>query len=606
MTILQALKGYYDRVAEHEPETIAPDGYSDEKISFAIVIGGDGQYLDVDDLRDHGGKKPQPTLISVPASFKRPGVTPRSFFLWDKTAFALGVTRGERPEQPFVHSPAQHKAFRQLHLNNLEGIEDAGLLALRRFIGNWSPDQFMQFRYAREMPDTNIVFRLDGERGFIHDRATAQEIWSRVRAEISSETGMCLVTGEIAPIARIHPAIKGLPGQTTGGSIVSFNKSAFTSYGMEQGENAPVSEKAAFAYTTALNRLLRVGSRNRVAIADATTVFWAEAASAETAEVAEVLFTFFIEPPSDKTETTKLGLILDQIKQGRPLADIDPKLDASAFYILGLVAPDPARLSIRFWHRATLGELGQRFHEHWQDLEIAPRRWTQLPAIRRLLFETAAQRKKEDIPNNLAGEIMRSILAGRDYPATLLSRIIGRIRSDHDVNELRAALVKACIVRPLRRNTKLPKENYLVSLDRENADRGYRLGRLFAVLEAAQRAGVGKVNATIRDKYIGAASASPHRVFPLLLKGVQDHLSAARKKGLAGRAIRLEKEIGEIVDGLDARQPFPATLQLIDQGHFFVGFYHQRADLFIPRQPNETAGDEINGDEPGTNNAIEE
>jgi CRISPR-associated protein Csd1 len=280
---------------------------------------------------------------------------------------------------------------------------------------------------------------------------------------------------------------------------------------------------------------------------------------------------------------------MDRVQQGRPLAEPDLKLNpGTRFYILGL-APNASRLSVRIWEETTLGAIGRAFHNHFQDLHIEPSPWrARQPALWRLLNETAVQRKAENVPPNLVGELVRAILTDTDYPRTLLGAVIRRIRAHGDVNGTRAALIKALLVRPQRRKGSLTKED-LVSLDRDNTNAGYRLGRLFAVIEAAQRAGVGNVNASVRDKFIATASAAPRRVFPLLLRGVHDHLSSARKKGRAGRAVRLEKEIAQIMDGLDARSPFPPNLALTDQGHFFVGFYHQQSELFVPR----TAGEEI-------------
>lgn len=357
MTILQALKGYYDRVTERQPAGIPAPGYSEEKISFALVIDTDGNVVANEDLRDMEGRKPLPRLVPVPASFKRPGKTPKSFFLWDKTAFALGATEGEN--EPFAPSLKQHEAFRRTHLDNLTNEQDKGLAALRRFVETWSPDNFSKLAHAAEMLDTNVVFRLNGEAGFIHDRPAAKDIWRKVRASIVANSSQCLVTGEHEPVARLHPAIKNIPGQTMGGSIVSFNLNAFTSYGLEQGDNAPVSETAAFGYTTALNRLLRTDSRNRIQLADATTVFWAEAEDAADAEAAEGFFSFLSAPPDDADATARMRPVMERMEQGRPL-DI-PELhfkDGTKFYILAL-SPNASRLSVRFWERTTLGGLDE-------------------------------------------------------------------------------------------------------------------------------------------------------------------------------------------------------------------------------------------------------
>jgi CRISPR-associated protein Csd1 len=190
---------------------------------------------------------------------------------------------------------------------------------------------------------------------------------------------------------------------------------------------------------------------------------------------------------------------------------------------------------------------------------------------------------------------MRAILTGQPYPQTLFGQVLERIRADHDVNGLRAAILKACLTRTY-------KETIPVGLDVNEMNRGYRLGRLFAVLEAAQYAGVGKTKASIKDKFISSASATPARVFPLLMGLSEHHITSAKKKGRVGRAIRLDKEKVEIVAGLDAQAPFPTILQLPDRGKFFVGYYHQQEQLFIPREAGEKTEDmlpasEDNGEE---------
>jgi CRISPR-associated protein Csd1 len=579
MTILQALKGYYDRVTEREPTAIAAPGYSDEKISFAVVIDADGKVVANEDLRDTDGRKPLPLLVPVPASFKRPGKTPKSFFLWDKTAFALGATEGGENEL-FATSLKQHEAFRRIHLDNLANEQDAGLAALRRFVETWSPDNFSKLTHAAEMLDTNVVFRLNGEAGFIHDRPAAKDIWRKVRASIGADSSQCLVTGEQEPVARLHPAIKNIPGQTMGGSIVSFNLNAFTSYGLEQGDNAPVSETAAFGYTTALNRLLRADSRNRIQLADATTVFWGEAEVGADAEAAEGFFSCLSAPPDDADATAKMRPVMERMEQGRPL-DI-PELhfkDGTKFYILGL-SPNASRLSVRFWEMTTLGGLGRAFHRHFKDLSIEPKPWNaHLPAIKRLLVQTALLGDSDRIPPSLAGELMRAILTERRYPQTLLSQAIIRLRSDRtDKTQtrtalgLRAALIKACITRDFRFN--IEKEDVPVNLDRSNMNPGYRLGRLFAVLEGVQSVALPGLNATIRDRFYAAASATPSSVFPILISKSNHHLSNLKKTDKGGLAVWFEREIGEIIGGFPAGE-FPRLLKLQDQGRFAIGYYQQ-------------------------------
>src|SRR5262249_20627173 len=270
------------------------------------------------------------------------------------------------------------------------------------------------------------------------------------------------------------PSIGGVRGaQSSGAAIVSFNQEAFCSYGKEQGANAPVSEQAAFAYTTALNDLLRKDSRQRVQIADATTVFWAEATDREEAEVAERAAIWLFEPSlDDAAETLRLRTeVMERIEKGHPLEDADLKLaEGTRFYILGL-APNAARLSVRFWEATTLGALGNAFHQHWCDLRMDGLTWRQPPALWQRLVRTAPARRNaqgvlkyslKQIPPNLAGELTRAILTGRAYPRTILPNVLTRFRSDHELDGLRVALVKAAIVRDMRRNIPdLPKETYV-------------------------------------------------------------------------------------------------------------------------------------------------
>ena len=276
MSALASLVRAYERLPN------APAfGYSTERIGFLVSLNADGSPAGPPiDLRAGEGKSKRktPRLMQVPASFKRPGTTPRSFFLWDNTAFALGVSASEKKA-----GATRLEAFRQLHRKELTGTDDPGLKALLCFIDSWSPADFARLGWPEEMKDQNIVFALESERLkdiCIHDRPAARALWTQLSAEGEKKEATCLITGERGPIARLHPPIKGIRspgGGKDADSIVSFNLPAFNSYGHEQGENAPVSEAAAFAYTTALNRFLERGSGHRIQIGDASTVFWADA-----------------------------------------------------------------------------------------------------------------------------------------------------------------------------------------------------------------------------------------------------------------------------------------------------------------------------------------
>lgn len=652
MTMLRGLVNYYDRV--ESTGIVAPPGYSREKISFAVLLASDGSVVDVDDLRDNSGKKPQPKQIRVPQPAKRTSGVAANF-LWDKTAYVFGLSAtSKRPAD-------ERKEFRSRHERILSGTTDQGLLALLAFLQNWDPSRFEALRHSTEMIDQNVVFRLDGSGVFLHELPEAKKIWAEHLSGASGDRGLCLVTGEEGPIARLHPAIKGVPGaQSSGASLVSFNLDAFTSYGKEQGANAPVSERAAHAYATALNTLLSLSQgldpktkrprwKNRIQIGDATTIFWAEAMGGPKAIAAAgpaedlVMLTFEPQEPSDEQEAAEVRSVLQQIEKGRPIEKIEglkQKLKAETrFYVLGL-SPNAARLSVRFFYETDLGVLIENMGQHWRDLKLGSATASRLPPSAYLLaLQTAPMRRSEKrivadakkAPAPLIEELMRSIFEGRPYPYTLLATVLERLKADRIVTPLRVALVKASIVRRWRLIGPPPygsvQETTLVALDPNHSSVGYQLGRLFALYERAQAACFDTINADVVDKFYASAVATPRYVFPSLNANFQNHRKKIEKgNNLAGWVAKrkqadpdyprrlansLNSRVGEIMSrfhpsaaahedmaGDTARSPIPAQLPIEEQGLFVIGYYHQKffrppgADTDqLPDDPDMTPSD---------------
>lgn len=585
--ILTALTEYYQRLqtnpdVESGLARVPSFGFSEEKIGYILVLSKDGDVVDVLNNMDTSGKKPVPKLTSVPRPVKRTSGV-KSNFLWDKSAYVLGVEgnkdKATAKETPWILADKTFEAFKQYHLAILAEVDDVGLLALRHFLEKWQPEQFNQLPFQPEMIDANLAFKLDGDHQLLHDRVVAQFIWSKLLApDEGAIESSCLVTGETGPIARLHPSIKGVyGGQSSGGSIVSFNADAYTSYGKNQGENAPVSESAAFAYTTALNYLLRRENGQCVSIGDASTVFWAVADNEKTAQAAESLFGWMVNMPADDSqETAQIKPILDKVAQGKPLIEIAPDISPNTrFYILGL-APNAARLSIRYWMDTTFGELAMHVRQHYLDLAIKPLGWREPPSIWRLLIQTAAQGKSENIHPQLAGELMRSILTGQAYPRMLLSQLTQRIRADGQISGIRISLIKAVIQRDYRKG--LIQEEVPMALDLSSKNTAYLLGRLFATIERIQESALGReVNSTVADRYYGSAASVPFSVFPRLLAGSQNHLTKIRRDK-PGFAVNLKKDLGEIIAGLDGA--FPKHLSIEEQGRFAVGYYHQKQSYY--------------------------
>jgi CRISPR-associated protein Csd1 len=545
------------------------------------------------DLRVNAGKRLAPRPMLVPRAVKRTvKVLPN--FLWDKSSYVLGLTA-----EPGERTARERAAFLELHEEVLAGTNDEGLVALLALLRGWRPERAEAFGNKDEVVDANLVFRLEGELGFIHERQAAQNVWARLAASREGGAGLCLVTGETAPVARLHPSIKGVRGgQSSGASLVSFNLDAFTSYGKEQGANSPVSEAAAAAYGTALNHLLRPDSPNRVQLADASTVFWAESAKAQGEEAMLALLIGGDDEQQrplrvDKDEGDKLMSVLADLAKGRPLEELSTGLDErTRFHILGL-APNAARIALRFYVNADFGTLAARFQQHWLDLAIEPLPWRTAPSVRRLLREIAIRGDAETIPPQLAGETMRAILTGGRYPRSLFAAVLMRLRAEHEVTGLRAAILKACLVRA---GSDHAEGEISVSLDRENKSAAYRLGRLFAVFEQIQRDAQGrKVNATIRDRFYASASATPRVVFAILQRGSINHLAILRKSEKIWKRKNGEKydnEIKEIMNNMSPEALFLPHLSLDDQGRFAIGYYHEKKALEYVPQPNDADDEE--------------
>lgn len=578
---LNELCRFYERMTGDPASGMPPPGMTAEQISFALILSEDGELVRVEDLRDSKGRSMR---CFVPASVKR-SVNIASNFLWDNTGYALGVDgkgKAERTAQTFT-------AFRDLHATLLAQSESTHAKALLAFLKKWDPELFAALDVRDALLDSNIVFKLRGDDRFLHEVDTLKELWLHALNGGESETrGVCLVTGRSGPIALVHPAVKGVTGaQSSGAALVSFNCPSFTSYGKEQNANAPVSASAARAYTSALNYLLQREHRQTVRIGDTSMVFWAEKASP-----AETLFSdvFDFDPPpdaeQDKDQLQRLKGILLALRKGMPLHEADKELESGArFYVLGL-APNAARLSVRFWLTDTLEVLLKHVSRWYEDLRIErrfPDSEPEFPPLRLLLVRTvAAQDKAANIPPEFGGQTARCLLSGSRFPENVFAAIIQRIHADKQVGYFRAALIKAYLCRNHE------EEKNMSTLNEEEQSMGYRLGRLFALLEKTQKDALGTVNAPLRERYIGSASATPLLVFPLLLRLTQHHVTKAGKLKSAAYETVFNKRMGDI---LGEMTDFPAVLPLAEQGRFMLGYYHQTNALYRKKTDADEAGE---------------
>ena len=433
--ILQALNDYYlRRQRAPDPKDRLPAfGLEEKEIPFVIEIDAGGMLVNLIDTRTTEGKKKIGQRYLVPQGVKKTSGVAANL-LWDTTEYVLGVDTKGKPERVVE----QHAAF-YARLANLpqDALDDPGIKAIFGFLNSFD---LAQFEAKTEWPEiilTNPVmtFRLHGDIGLICQRPAVVEAATPATNDATLD-GICLVSGQPAAIERLHPSIKGVwYAQSSGANIVAVNNKndggnnggptpAFASYGKQQGFTSPVGKPAVFAYTTALNHLLARDSRQRIQVGDTSTVFWAE----EEHELEDTLLDLFGDPPKDDPERGTAALkTLHQAVQSGKFMHGDANIH---FHVLGL-APNAARIAIRFWETATANELAQRIARHFDDIKIAraPRDPEHLPLFR-LLTSLALQDKAENIPPNLGGAIMRSILEDLPYPALLLNLAVQRSRAE--------------------------------------------------------------------------------------------------------------------------------------------------------------------------------
>ena len=587
--ILQALTAYYEQLVR-QGKLSAPGWDDSFKVSYELRLNDAGQLLRVVPLLTEKtvGKKTvlAPRAMRVPAHEKRSSGIAANF-LCDNSTYLLGADEKGKPER----AANCFKACAKLHHTILDGVDSPAARALLAYFDSWDPAQASTHSLLAEQwkeitGNANLIFgyeAADHSHSFVNDDPAIQNAWQTHYNDRSadSDMGQCLITGKYAPIERTHPNISGVPGaQSSGAALVSFNAPAFCSYGHEQGDNAPVSKYAAFAYTTALNRLLADRSHCKH-VGDTTILCWAENAE-PVYQDAMSMFLFGADEAAGIQESD-VQAALKRLSAGQTVPFLEKELSPDQhFYLLGL-APNAARLSVRFFLRDTFGSFAQNLQKHAEEMEIdcsEKEKFRTLPiwAVVNETTRTVPGQSAKPSPQ-LAGDLLRTVLTGGRYPATLLNGVTLRIRAEQNVTRGRAAVIKAYYLRNYP--TELNKEVYTVNLN-ETTNVPYLLGRLFSVLEAVQKAANPGINTTIKDRYFNAACATPGMSFPTLLRLSQKPL----RKLNDGLATHYDKQITELMAQLP-ESGFPARLSLPDQGKFTIGYYHQTQKRYVKKNEEE-------------------
>ena len=586
--ILQALVDYYEALAAQG--RVAKPGWGIAKISYALNLDKQGRLLNLISLKltKQKGKK----AVEVPQSILLPEATKRTAgvaaqFLWDNAKYVLGLDasgKAERSKQCF-------EAMAQKCQEILAAAVGEKAAALKAFFASWQPeaahDNALLQPYMEDLlSSANLMFKVEGES--VEQDEEIRKAWDAYKSQQASDTaqGICLVTGKKAPVARLHPNIKGLYGaQSSGAALVAFNALAYESYEHKQGDNAPVSEYAAFAYTTALNTLL-ASERNYLRIGEMTVVFWAEGADKDNEDVFDDVFS----SENKIIEDADLQGFFEKVSQGQAFSVKDYWVKPeNKFYILGL-SPNAARISVRFFFVDTFGDFIKNYEQYFREFEIIKPSFDNRVNVPlwQILQETANKNSKDKVASPLlAGAVLRSILSGIKYPEALYQNTILRAKADQDnpdknitkISRIKAAIIKACLLRNYKNN----EEVVTVALNEECKKVPYVLGRLFAVLEDLQEKANPGINSTIKDRYFNSACATPSVTFPLLTKLANTHLKKISAQ--RGTVIYFEKLIGELMNKLEVENnAMPARLSLPEQGEFVLGYYHQVQKRFEKKE----------------------
>lgn len=576
--ILQALVSYYETLAARGE--LPQPGWAPVKVSYVLNLDDQGDITTVVCIKEEvtRGKKKAlvPQIIQLPAPVKRTvGVTAN--FLCDNSSYILGADKKGKPKR----SLECFQACKTLHETLLVSVEEPAARALLSFFDHWQPEKLTEHpAFAHQdmedlLASANLIFRYRGR--YLHEIPAIRQAWQDYyNNSQDSQQFPCLVTGKLAPVAQLHPSIKGIYGaQSSGASLVSFNAPAFCSYDREQGLNAPTSQYAAFAYGAALNYLI---ATQNTRVGDVTLLFWAESGEEAYADALK-RFGFGGGDEDDQYKEEDLKGLMESLAEGADVewdgTRIDPNM---TFYILG-ISPNAARLSVRFFLRNSFGQFIRSVKAHYDRLEIVRPSFDPFDNIPvwRMLKETVNPNSREKKPAaDMAGDTLRAILTNTPYPATLLNGVTLRIRADREMNRTRAAILKAYYLK--NSNPFVPEEVLTVSLNQDSNHEAYVLGRLFSVLEAIQSDANPGINATIRDKYFSSASATPGVVFPTLVNLAQKHL----RKLDEGKKIFYDKQLTELMSKLG--ETYPNRMNLPQQGAFQLGYYHQTQYRFTKKE----------------------
>lgn len=572
--ILKALYDYYNRCGN-----LPAPGMEEKEIGFVIVISKEGKFLRFEDCRTD---KTIGRVYLVKKHVSRSSAAVANY-LYDNSAYVLGYSDKDDSEKNQLYFNTFVEKVQSI-LDRMPDNSDIRTLMNFYVQGREAIHSEVEQDPLWEDIKKNLSkkysvfsFRIEGDLRILAEKKELMQTNEGTRNDNSR--GLCMVTGLQGELVDTTTATM-IQGSQATAKLVAFQvNSGYDSYGKEKCGNAPISHEAEFAYTTALNTMLRRDSRNKFTVGNRTFVFWASSNDKVAEQAEESLFDLlgYSEEKKDNpnAKIEQVRKVFTAIYSGSLSTSLEDR-----FYILGL-APNSARIAVVYWSETPLRDFAGKILRHFDDMEIIDTRKDRKPymGIKDILSAVTLGGKQSEATPNLPESIIKSIFLGTPYPYTLLSACIRRIRAESgDGNAAR--ITRIAIIKAFLNRQNVNDKRMEIMLDKRNTNQGYLCGRLFAVLDRIQEDANGI--SSIRERYMNAASSTPSSVFATILNLSSHHLENLSNEG---KKVFYEKLKQEIIDKISS-DGFPAHLDLQDQGRFFVGYYHQRQDFFNKKEEN--------------------
>lgn len=521
-----------------------PAGYSEKPLHWFLDITEDGNFAGFVKL-EKGVK------VSMPHR-QRSGGSVRPLLFSDNPSYSFGRASEKVSEET---AGTRHSSYVALMRKCLDDTGDPDVEKTVRFFESGMPG----LEIPEEMlASDNVAVRVGGRR--LYDNPAVMSSWASVYDfGEDARIGTCTICGVKGPIyARMPLHLKRIEGrgENSESALISGNSQAFESYGLKEALGAGVCGTCGWKHALAINAMTADKRHHSSIKKVGTFIFWVEGGE-------QIDLFGLLDRPLPEEVATLIST---------PWKPEEVFLDEAKFNCVFLVK-NSGRVAMQGHHEVTVSTLKRRLADYFRSMAIGDGRPIPLFGLLKALVPPTKKKAMAKQPKWIARAFIDAALLGRPIPMSVMQQALLRMKTDGDgVTKERVAIVKMA----LSNNRDAGNREITMGLDRENDNAGYLCGRLFATLEITQSGALGKVNASVRDKFFASAQASPRRIFPHLIAGAMKHLKKMRRDK-AGMAVVCEREIEGIVNELGE---YPSSLMSKDQGMFSIGYYHQKTGMF--------------------------